>query len=164
MSNFGEFYLYTLSADVGSRCFGSPLPQDATAGNGLPTEALAGEFLKGKEHATVENFKQNPVFLAFLHRTIAKHIQDCPGFKVSAAKKQNGHIIVGDMRSFHLEGEPPNEDAIGVVEIQNGEAVKFHGIAEYKVFSEQGFMRIDPWLHHKLMDELRIQVEKTKIE
>lgn len=160
MAAHGEFFLYTLNHKGQGRCYASPLPEDIILAKGLPSEALAGEFKKGKDAATEEHFEANPLFLKFLHWAIAKHIRQCPKFQEEAKKKQNGHLLVVDMRSFPLESGLPKEDTLGVVEVKEGEAVHFSGLEDYKVFTDKGFMRIDPWLYEKYLEELVAQVEK----
>ncbi len=157
-----DFYLYTLNETGNNRCFASPIAEDQIFEKGLPTEALAGEFIKGQDQATVENFQQNPVFVQFLHWAIAQHIRDCPGFKAEAERRQDGLMRLIDLRCLPLQGDIPDEDIIGLVEVKGGQAVKFHGLDSYQVFTDKGFMRIDPWLYEKYLQELLVQVEKSR--
>lgn len=163
MTQEHDFYLYTLTEKGNNRCFASPVAEEQIFAKGLPTEAIAGEFLQGKDLATVENFEQNHVFIKFLHWAIGKHIRDCPGLKAEAERRQNGHMLVVDMRCFPLEGDVPKEDTLGVVEVKDGQVVKFHGLDQYQVFTRQGFMRIDPWLYDRYLEELNGQIEKTRL-
>lgn len=157
-----DFYLYTLNEKGGYRCFASPVAEDLIFEKGLPNEAIAGEFIEGSEHTTAEHFKQNPVFLKFLHWAIAKHIRNCPGFTAQAEEKQNGQVMIVDTRGLPSDKEIPKEDTLAAVEIKDGKAVKFQGLKAYKVFTEQGFMRIDPWLHDKVVEELKSLIEANR--
>lgn len=164
--NTRDFYLYTLTDSEGKdRCFVSPLPKERVPLGGLPGEVIAGEFTLGREKADLENFKPNPDFIKFIHWAIAKHIGSCPDFLTAIEQRQNGHMIIADMRGAPHRGEVPIEDRIGVVSVKEGKAETFHPLTDYKIMTEKGFMSIDPWLFDKLVDEMELlakNISETK--
>lgn len=162
MNQSRDFYLYTLNEKAGNRCLASPVPENLIQKNGLPAEAIAGEFTEGAENTSEETFKQNPLFLQFLHWVLAKHIRQCPGFIAQAKQKADGQVLIVDLRSSPINKDVPRKDILAVVDIKDGQAVKFHGLKDYKVFTESGFTRVDPWLHDKVVEELRSLIESGK--
>lgn len=150
----GEFYIYTLTEGGNGRRLASPLPEDIIMKQGMPSEALAGEF-KGKAQTRApEDFEANPVFVKFLQWSIAKHIRDCPEFIEEAKRRGDGSLLVVDVRALPLKDNVADEDLIGVVEVKQGKAEKFSGFARYQPYTSKGFTQLVPSLHEKYLQEL----------
>lgn len=150
----GEFYIYTLTDAGKGRRFASPLPEEIVMSKGMPSEALAGEFIGGKQDTSPEDFETNPVFVKFLQWSVAKHIRDCPEFVEEAKKRGDGSLLVVDVRALPVTGEVEDEDLIGVVQVKGGKAEKFSGFARYQPYTTKGFTQLVPSLQEKYIEEL----------
>lgn len=160
VGNTTEFYLYTIQ----ERCLASPLSDEMILEKGLLPEACAGEFSEGKEAATVANFLRNETFVKFLHWVISKHAPQYPALSVVAEQKLSGESQVPDLRGLSATGELADEDAIGVVEFENGKIISFAGNDNYSPFTEKGFMQLDSWFHEKYMEELTEYVNNQALK
>ncbi len=150
ISSTTEFYFYENDA----RCFLSPLDVDVVINKGMPPEAIAGEYLKGRDNATTENFVINTAFVKFLHWVITKHIAQYPVLQVVATQKLSGESQVADLRGLGENGELADSDCIGVVEFVDGKIVSYDHNDTYNPFSERGYMQLDPWFQGKYIEEL----------
>lgn len=160
MDTAGEFYIYSMGAEGGNRCYASPLPEHVSREKGLPSEALAGEFTQGKDQITPEHFECNPAFVNFLMWALAKHVRNCPAFVEAAAKAGTGRLMLADMRGFRPNEQWQQEDTLGFVEVEDGKAASFHALRNYTPFTSKGFMQINPWLFEKYLEELIALVEQ----
>lgn len=158
-----EFYIYSVNYPNGTRRLVSPLPVEFTNTYGLISESTAGEFVtKEGETDSPEHFVPNPQFVAFLHWALAKHVPEAPGFKAQAEKDPNGSTYLMDIRGVVRGKEPQQEDLIAVIELKDGKAVEFKGHLDYKILTEQGFLRIEPWLRDQYLQELQNFVVEQK--
>lgn len=137
-----------------SRYFVSPLPNEHVFQHGLPDVAIMGELSEGPEQMVPEKFKQNSAFVRFLGWVITKHSASCPGLLAEAKRQQNGYVYILDLRTPTPDDAVPPEDIIGGVEVKDGELVRFHVSPNYRLFTKDGFMRLDAWIHDRLLEEL----------
>lgn len=150
----GEFYIYTLTEEGKGRRFASPLPEEVIRARGMPSEAIAGEFVDSVEGADPADFEPNPVFIKFLQWAIAQHIHDCPEFVAEAIARGEGSLLVVDARALPLSDTVADEDLIGVVQVKDGKAEKFSGFTKYIPYTHKGFTQLVPSLHAKYLQEL----------
>lgn len=151
-----DFYIYSLTQDGNQRRLASPLPAEFAREHGLCSQALAGEFINGDTPGDcVENFRANPEFVRFLQWCLAKHAPAAPGFIAEAQKKPEGPMFIVDIRALHQGQEPQEEDLIGLIVLDNGQPTEFKGSPNYQVLTKHGFLRIDPWLREKYLQELQ---------
>lgn len=157
----GEFYIYTLTEAGKGRRFASPLPESIVMTKGMPSEALAGEFMGGEQSTSPDDFEANPAFVKFLQWSIAKHIHDCPEFVDEARKRGDGSLLVVDVRALPVVDQVEDEDLIGVVQVKDGKAEKFSGFARYQPYTRKGFTQLVPSLQEKYLEELSALAQKV---
>ncbi|CAN5437002.1 hypothetical protein BH11MYX1_BH11MYX1_48750 [soil metagenome] len=139
----------------------SPLtPEDVRTIGSLPGEGIMGELLNGERPAAdakldPAQFRPNPVFLTFLSGVFAQYGHQAPGFAAAAQAQQSGYIYIIDARTATPRGQVPPEDILGGIEISNGAPVRYHASGSYRTLTERGVMRLHPWMHTKLIEELR---------
>ena len=151
-----DVYIYTINEAGRSRRLATLLPEEITRQHGLKTYAIVGEFTQAEGEE--ETFKVNPAYIEFLSWAIAKHAPHCPSLQAKVAEKQNGNLLINDLRG-HLSGaEITEEDVIGMVEIKDGKLIRYAGNKNYRPFSQHGFMLLEPWLNQKIREELMEQV------
>ncbi len=136
------------------RCFASPLDVNAYIDKGMPPEAIAGEFMKGRGSLALEHFSGNPTFVKFLQWVISRHIQQYPDLRVVTEQKLSGESQVPDLRGLGPAGELNDEDCLGVVEFLDGKMLNYKSNEQYQPYTEKGYMQLDPWLQEKYMQEL----------
>jgi hypothetical protein len=123
--------------------------------SGMPAEAIVGELTGGPE-LELARFVPNEVFARFLAWAIARHAARCPGIVDEAARQRDGHVYVIDRRAPGGPNDPVSEeDIIGAVEVVRGKITKYIGSPNYRAFGTAGLMQLDPWLHERLLEELR---------
>jgi hypothetical protein len=52
-------------------------------------------------------------------------------------------------------GKVPPEDIIGAVKVEGGKPISYEGYTVYSHLTEHGFLRLEPWLKDKVIEELR---------
>jgi hypothetical protein len=150
-----DVFIYDVTTPDGEAArFVSLLPPDLANVIGLPGEAVMGKMGEGEEVGP-DNFETNPEFLRFLHWVIGKHGSDCPGIIEACRRQQDGFVYVLDARTPDPTGEVSSEDIIGAVKVENGEPISYEGHSAYRVFTENGFLGLEPWLKEKLIEEIR---------
>jgi len=161
-----NYFVYNVkpSPDEPAVRYLSPLNPADAYGDGLPPEAVMGELSADADDKDValESYKQNAKFLVFLHVLIARHGAECPALIAEAERQQDGVIYVVDRRTPDPTGDIPKQDIIGAATVEGAKLVRFHGSPEYRTYTEDGFMQLDPWLHEKLVEELKTLVAKRK--
>ncbi|MBI1374786.1 MAG: hypothetical protein GC159_18860 [Phycisphaera sp.] len=158
-----KVYIYQTRKDDGTMVnYLSPLKPDEAFSEGLPAQAVMGEVPATDSELDAGAFKQNKIFLAFLNGVIANHATQCPGLQAEIERQQDGYVYIIDRRTPTPGGEVPPEDIIGAVKIEKGQLLSYHGSPNYRTFTGAGFMQLDPWLHERLMEELRRIVAAKK--
>ena len=152
----GQIFLLQVKnpADGSTVTFVTPRPPSEASASGLRPEAVMGRLKGAQEQLTAENFEENPIFLEFVHWVIGKHCQNWPGLQEEATRQQDGFVYIIDARCGRPDGDPPQEDILGVVKIEKGEIVGFQGSPNYRMLTERGFMQLSPWLREKWLEEL----------
>ncbi|QDT44722.1 hypothetical protein Pan241w_48380 [Gimesia alba] len=151
-----KVYIYNTVDGEMHHYYVSPLSHDLGFTTGLPSEAIMGELTNGPENITPEFFQQNTQFLEFLAGVIGKHAIHCPGLIAETERQQNGYVFILDRRTPTPEDGVPPEDIIGYVEIKNGQMLQFHSSPNYRIFTKDGFMKLERWMHERLLEELKI--------
>jgi hypothetical protein len=163
MTSPDGYYIYDTVIDGRHRYFASPLPHDTGFTDGLPSEAIMGEFTQGPDSLTPETFQQNNPFIQFLASVIGKHANACPGLIAETERQQNGFVYILDKRTPTPDDAVPPEDILGGVEIHNGQMLRFHGSPNYRILTNQGFMQLDDWLKDRLIEELVALAKSRKL-
>jgi hypothetical protein len=151
-----SMYIYVVrQGDGSSRRYLSILEAaDIQQLGGLRAEAIVGEVRGDDDEIDPSCFIPNEIFLRFLNYVIARHVTACPGLLAEVARQGTGYVYLSDLRAGR--GFPvPVEDRIGYVEIAGGEIKKYVGFPSYRPYTEKGFMQLDPWIHDRLVEELR---------
>jgi hypothetical protein len=161
MSEELGFYFYEVKSN-GKNCrYLSPLPMDIVKEKGLIAEAIAGEVVSTDESNLAEGFKTNPAFVRFLQWSIAQHAGKCDAIEKQALRIQNGNVVVPDFRKPNAEGGIDPEEVIGLVEVKDGQIVKFHGSPDYVPFSGKGFLKLDAYFQQRYETDLMAYIEKS---
>jgi hypothetical protein len=140
----GQLHLYLVAIE----------PDDLSE-HGLVAEAIVGELTGGPDHLDPDHFRPNPLFVQFLHWVLARHAAASPGFLEEAARQKEGHVYILDARTPTPDGAVPPEDIIGAIEISGAKPLRYVGSSRYVAFTHRGGPQLDPWLHARLVDELR---------
>jgi hypothetical protein len=135
------------------------LPWQTVQAQGLIPEAVLGMTLRplGEgESLTPDNFALNSVFVEFLHRFIAEQGPTLPGLQAEARRQQEGWVYLLDGRAQGPADEAQPEDILGAFEVKGGEIVagSYQMSTGHALFSRDGFFRLDPELHRRLVAEL----------
>lgn len=148
-------YMYKVwSPEAGRyRYFLSFMPMDSWDGKEMPTEAIVGESRFGPHLSDPEHFGANPRFVAFLHEVLAIHASTCPSLQAQANVQGEGYVYILDGRTPTPMGTVPPEDIIGGISVRSGCAETYQGNPNYKVYTEAGLMRLEMFLHGKLLEE-----------
>lgn len=154
MQNTDPYYLYDTVVDGRHRYFASLLPPNSGFAEGLPGEAIMGEFTRGPGDLTPDAFQQNTQFLQFMAFVISKHCSACPGLMAETQRQQNGYVYILDKRTPTPDDAVPPEDIIGGVEIQDGQMIRYHGSPNYQLITSNGFMQLDDWIKDRVVEEL----------
>ena len=127
---------------------------EINARGGMPGEAIAGTFLDPKH--TLESFRVNPVFVAFLHRVVSTHSISSPEAIRAATDMGTGHLYIIDWRTPDPNGDVPPEDIIGAVEIRDGSLVadSYKPNPNYRVLTHRGMTRLTPSQRESFIDAL----------
>jgi len=129
-------------------------PAEVNALGGLPGEAIVGTFLDPKH--TLESFRVNPVFVAFLHRVISTHSSVSPELAKAASEMHTGHLYIIDWRTLNPNGAVPPEDIIGAIEVKDGLLVggSYQPNPNYRVLTARGMTRLTPHQREAFVDAL----------
>jgi hypothetical protein len=156
-----ESVLYVCKVDTpeGVKEYVTLLPPDLAFSRGLAPEAIVGVLshtLGAEERITPEIFARNPIFVQFLHETLARHAPNQPSFRAEARRLGNGWVYIIDGRTRTPGGAVPPEDIIGSLEVKQGEVVpeSYRASPKHRILSRDGFFRLDPELHRCLLEEL----------
>lgn len=164
MSEEVGFYLYNVNAQGKDCRYLSPLPMDIVKEKGLIAEAIAGEVVSEDEENLAKDFKTNPAFVRFLQWSIAQHAGKCDAIEKQALRIQNGNIVVPDFRKPNAQGGIDPEEVIGLVEVKDGQIVKFHGSPDYLPFTDRGFLKLDAYFQERYEADLLAYIEKSKAQ
>lgn len=152
----GQAFVYTVaSARTGDHeHYVSPVPPELASRHGLPPEAILGKLTDGPDSFDVRHFTPNPRFVPFLHWVLAKHAARCPGLRAAVDRRPDGQVRIVDRRADAPDGAVPPQDLIGTIEVRAGEMIRYHGNPDYRSFTRDGVMRLDPWLRSRLLEEI----------
>ena len=120
-------------------------PYESEALGGIPWEAVVGEFSGGPGDMSVESFRPNPAFVAFLHETIRLWGPRDPELRASARSHSNGWIYIIDLRTPEGPlGRVPPEDIIGAFQVAGGEIVEgsYERCATHRVYTHNGMCQL----------------------
>ena len=153
----GHVYIFQVQSpeDGSTITYVSPRSPEEGVARGLRSEEVMGRLADADGELTAENFEANPEFLPFVNWVIGKHCRDWPGLRAEAERQQEGWVYIVDARTPDPKGEVPPEDVIGAVRIEKGELVEYRGSPDYRMFTQNGFMQLSPWLKEKWLEELQ---------
>ena len=153
----GEVFIYDVTSPKDGKPirFVSILPPEVATEIGLPGESVIGSLPGEEERVRPEDFEPNPDFLPFLHWVIGKHGNECPGIVAACQRQKDGVVYVLDARTPYPLGKVPPEDIIGAVKVEGGKPISYEGHTVYSHLTEHGFLRLEPWLKDKVIEELR---------
>ncbi|MDO1450427.1 hypothetical protein Q0590_29400 [Rhodocytophaga aerolata] len=146
-----EYYVFTAGVEGKQQYCISVLPQNKA---GMP-QAIAG-YLKSAQVDLAE-FEENPVFKAFLHAFLAKHLPTEPDFLKEGQKVGNGYVYLVDKRTKNPKGDVPMPDIIGAINFENGNVQpdSYLPNKNYKLLTAKGFMGLPVALEEALLKELQ---------
>ena len=130
------------------------IPTDYGLKHGLKPHSIVGQFLDGTERITPDNFARNPAFVEFLHQSLAEHGPNCPELIAEAERTGNGTVTIIDLRIPDFNAAIPPENIIGIFSVADGKIREYHKCPKHQLFNEHGFMKLDPWLHERLLANL----------
>lgn len=141
----------------GERDFFTLVPPGAFFEQGLARECIVGTSKKPLElnqPITPENFSRNSGFVKFLHQVIAEEGPLLTGLKAEAQRVGDGPVLVLDLRTKR----PEARDVIGVFQAKDGELVpgSYKKGPAHVLLSPDGFFRLDPSLHERLMRRMAL--------
>ncbi|MGD2068812.1 MAG: hypothetical protein PVI57_09100 [Gemmatimonadota bacterium] len=152
----GQTFVYTV-ADArtgGHEHYVSPVPPELASRHGLPPEAILGKLTDGPDSFDVRHFRPNPRFVPFLHWVLARHAAECPGLRAAVEDRRDGQLGIVDRRTTATDGAVPPQDVIGTVEVRAGEMIRYRGNPDYRSFTRDGVMSLDPWFRSRLLEEI----------
>lgn len=125
--------------------FLSPLDIGEVNALGLPSEAVVGQYADGS--CSLESFRPNPVFVAFLHRVIGNQASESHEMAAAAKEMHTGYLYVLDWRTPDPQGTVPPEDIIGAIEVRDGRLVagSYAPNPNYSVLTAAGMTRLTPF-------------------
>ena len=136
------------------------LPPDHVFANGLAADAIIGSMktpVAAGGGVTPDNVAVNPGFVAFLHAFIARTVPTDPGFQRAVADQQDGWVYIIDRRTPTPGGKVPAEDILGGFEVRQKALVpdSYRPIRAHRIVSERGVVRLDDFLHPRLVEALK---------
>jgi hypothetical protein len=145
----------------------SLLPHDLIFASGLAAQAIVGRcvrLLEEGESITEANFRPNRLFIDLLHDVIAREAPTLPALQEQARQQGSGWIYVVDARTPSPEGEVPPHDIIGAFEVREGVVVQmsYQPNANHRLCSSDGFFRLEPALHQRLIERLVKQATNSQ--
>jgi hypothetical protein len=130
-------------------------PDEVHSLGGLPVEGIAGRF--ESESMSVATFRQNPAFVEFMHQVIRTAGPKDPGLQAAAQGQREGWVYIIDLRTPEgPSGRVPPEDIIGAFEVRDGRimADSYQPNSEHGVYTEDGLVRLPPFLRRALVERL----------
>jgi len=111
--------------------------------SGLLNEMILGEVFDNTPPLEPDNFKQNPLYLDFLHWVVSLHVNSHTPLVEEARKKKDGCLFIVDQR---VKESVNDEDIIERLTIKNSEIINVERNSYYQVFTENGFIQLEGWL------------------
>ncbi len=130
-------------------------PEEAERLGGLPAEAIAGAL--GAEDPTVDTFRPNPQFIAFMHRVIRTAGPEDLALQAAAREQQEGWVYIIDLRTPDgPQGRVPPEDIIGGFQVVAGRinADSYWANERHRVWTRNGLVRLPPSLRAAFVAQL----------
>lgn len=130
-------------------------PHQIQSLGGLPAEAIAGGF-EG-ETTSVDAFRQNRVFVDFMHQVIRAAGPKDPGLQAAAHAQGDGWVYIIDLRTPEgPNGRVPPEDIIGAFEVRNGRIIagSYQPSTTHRVYTQNGLVCLPPSLLRAFVDQL----------
>lgn len=131
-------------------------PKDVAEISAIPSEAVCGQFVS--EDTSPESFRVNPVFVHFMHSVIENKGIGLPSLLEVARNQVDGYVYIIDFRTPDgIMGNVPIEDVVGAFQVTNGEIVanSYQPNEDYKVFTDNGLVKLPDELQHILIEELK---------
>ncbi len=149
-----------VATEEGTKHYVTMLPMDAVFNQGLVAEAIVGmlaDHWTPELPVTPDLFARNSVFVDLLHAVIAQHAPNLPSFAAEAQRVGDGHVWIIDQRTATPDGDIPQEDIFGGIEVQGGVAVpdSYVRCARHRILSERGFFCLAADLQECLLREIR---------
>ena len=120
-------------------------PEEAQVLGGIPIQAVVGEFEGEAEDFSVGSFRPNPLFSAFLHKTIQTWGPEDPELRAAARGQASGWIYIIDLRTPEgPQGRVPAEDIVGAFQVQGGEIIgaSYQPLPTHLVYTHNGMCRL----------------------
>lgn len=151
-----DLYVYAVKIEGNDLAALSFVHPDVVGQSGLPAEAVIGEVDPRQPEMTVEGFRPNESFLAFLHELIAEHASDLPALQDQAKLVGNGPVYVMDYRSINKGEKPPFEDVVGWFGVADGRILieTYNANPNYKLLTNAGPFVLDERLESILVERV----------
>jgi hypothetical protein len=156
-------YVYYVkdAEDDTTKYYVSPIPNEVVSeSKGIPPECIMGQILEDPQNFKPENFVQNKAFVDFLHEVIADNVLDYKPVLDEAEKQAEGYVYIIDARTPNPGEDVPSEDIIGAVEVKDGAPGEYHPSPNYKLYTDNGFMRLDKWFNERLFSAMMAHMKR----
>jgi hypothetical protein len=147
----------------------SPIPAEwfSKHGYGIPGVAVFGVLARPIEEGgefVPDNFRENLIFVEFLHDLIAREFFNDPRMHEEAERQREGHIYLIDRRVPDPQGRAPFIDIIGSVSVQAGKAVagSYRRNPDHELLTAEGFFLLPTTMEGTLDLELRSKCLETE--
>ena len=137
-------------------------PEDVQALGGLPPEAIAGTIEMASkdsgagEPVSVDRFRPNAAFSAFLHHVIRTYGPKDRELQAAAEQQGDGFVYIIDLRTPEGPmGDVPPEDIIGAFAVDGGQLGAYKSNDRHLAFSKNGLVRLPPSLAEVHVRELK---------
>lgn len=152
------FYVYRVRFPEGFRDVASLLPLDLGFAFGLAAEVIVGAWttLQEGDSITDAGFQANRHFVQLLHDVVATEAPTLPALQAEARRQYTGWVYLIDARTPTPGGEVPPSDIVGAFEVKEGVIVpqSYQPNANHRLLSSNGFFKLEPSLHQRLMERL----------
>lgn len=156
-SQVPHLWVYYVEIQGRMRQVVSLIPPEHASRHGIPPRATIGQAPPDAAAITPESFIPNPAFKELLQRTVGRYGPLVPALQAAARTQGEGWVYVIDDRRPVPQASVPPADIIGVFEVRGGVVVPetYQGNRDHLLLSDLGFLRLDPWLHERLVEEAR---------
>lgn len=157
-------FVYDAGTEVGKQRFVSIIDPATVFSTGLCAEAIIGVVLPGAPDGPLspEAFRPNPLFVDYLRRLIAEHVDHVAAVRLQAHRQGSGYVYLVDGRTPTPDGVVPPEDVIGAVAVEAGTVVagSYRHNPNHQLLTHGGFFVLPAELEAVLQSDLRVRCER----
>lgn|GEM_PF-1304944 len=159
-----QIYICRARTSQGEKFYFTLVPPGAFQEQGLARECIVGTSqypIEAGATFSPDNFARNPLFVKLLHQVVAEEGPKLAGLQADAKEVGEGPVIVFDLRTAN----PEARDVIGYFQAKDGKLLpdSYQRGQKHMLLSQDGFFRLEPALHIKLLERLhQINEERKK--